>query len=258
MYAWNVAALFLNQSKYLYFPKSEWAATPESIGLAYEDLTFKTQDGRVISGWFVRAGKGQTVVLMCHGNAGNISNRLDELRVFHELGLSSLVFDYGGYGKSEGSPSELSTYLDAEAAWRFLVEDKKVLPNEIIICGRSLGAAIAARLAAHQTPKALILESGFTSLADIAAQMYPRFPVRWLLKFRYDTLDQLQKVDCPVLVVHSLEDQVVPFTHGRRLYEAAKSPKQFLQISGRHNEGYVASEDKYKKGLQDFLDSIKL
>lgn len=258
MYAWNVAALFLNQSKYLYFPKSEWAATPESIGLAYEDLTFKTQDGRLISGWFVKAGKGQTVVLMCHGNAGNISNRLDELRVFHELGLSSLVFDYGGYGKSEGSPSELSTYLDAEAAWRFLVEDKKVLPNEIIICGRSLGAAIAARLAAHQTPKALILESGFTSLADIAAQMYPRFPVRWLLKFRYDTLDQLQKVDCPVLVVHSLEDQVVPFTHGRRLYEAAKSPKQFLQISGRHNEGYVASEDKYKKGLQDFLDSIKL
>jgi len=255
VWGWQTLNLFLNQDGLLYHPDAAWQTTPADSGLDYEDVTFVSADGLRLSAWWVKAPDARGTVLLCHGNAGNISHRLDETHVYQSLGFNVLVFDYRGYGKSQGKPSEAGTYADAEAAWRYLVEERRVLPSDIVLCGRSLGAAIAVKLAADHRPRALVIESGFTSLADLASELYPWFPVRQLLKFRYETLNALKEVRSPVLLVHSRQDKLVPFHHGQTLYAAARPPKKFLEISGPHNEGYQLSEDIYRQGLKDFLYS---
>jgi uncharacterized protein len=178
------------------------------------------------------------------------------LRIFHDLGLSVLIFDYRGYGRSEGRPSEQGTYLDAEAAWVHLTVDREINPGNIVLFGRSLGGAVAARQAAVDTPAALILESVFTSVPDLAARYYRFIPVRLLSRFRYDTLAAVRKVSCPVLVIHSPNDEIIPYENGRRLYEAAGEPKSFLALRGSHNEGFLASGSQYVNGLEAFISSL--
>jgi hypothetical protein len=256
LFAWSYIPLIFEQSKQIYFPKKPWSATPFSEGLAYENIKFKTADGLTLSGWFVKAEREKGVVLLCHGNAGNISHRLDELKRYHDLGFSVFIFDYRGYGKSEGRPSEKGTYLDAEGAWKFLIEKKGVRPQELIFVGRSFGAAIAADLAVKHPPRAFIIESGFTSLPDIASELYPRFPIRVFLRYRYDTIGKLRKIKSPVLIIHSRDDQLVKFHHGEKLFAAANEPKTFVEISGPHNEGYQQSEAKYRESLKIFLEAV--
>jgi len=193
------------------------------------------------------------VILFCHGNAGNISHRLESIQVFHRLGLSTFIFDFRGYGQSEGRPTEQGTYLDAEAAWHYLVRERQMSPTEIIIFGRSLGGSIAAWLAQDHTPKALIIESTFTSVRDIAAELYPYLPVRWLCRFNYNAMDYLHQLNCPVLIVHSRDDEMISFSHGRRLFETANEPKEFLEIMGTHNEGFMTSAKRYEDGLDSFI-----
>ena len=170
-------SLYIFQSRYIYFPERSLSADPGSIGLNFESISFETGDGVKLSGWYIPGENARGVILFCHGNAGNISHRLESIRIFHRLGLGVFIFDYRGYGQSQGKPSEQGTYQDAEAAWRYLVEELKVDPAEIIVFGRSLGGAIASGLAQSQRPAALILESAFTSLPDIAATLYPYLPV---------------------------------------------------------------------------------
>jgi hypothetical protein len=257
LYLWKVAALFLNQSNHVYFPKKEWVATPASVGLTYEDTTIKTSDGVALSAWYLASPENKGTILLCHGNAGNISYRLPELSIYYGLGYNVLIFDYRRYGKSGDSPlSEEATYRDAEAAHRYLTDVKKVPTGEIILAGRSLGAGVASHLAVWSKPKALILESGFTSLDDLASEMYPHFPVRLLIKHHYPTLQNLSQVDAPVLLVHSRGDSVVPFSHGEALYRAAREPKYFLEIQGPHNEGYELSKEAYRAKLKEFLSSL--
>ncbi len=254
LYVALAAMLFVSQSRLVYFPQRDIITTPDQIGLSYEAVAFEAADGVRLSGWFVPAqGAARGVILFCHGNAGNISHRLESIQVFHRLGLSTFIFDYRGYGQSQGKPTEQGTYLDAEAAWRYLVQERQVAPTEIIVFGRSLGGAIAAWLAQDQTPRALIVESTFTSVPDMGAQLYPYFPVRFLSRFDYNAMDYLGKVDCPVLVVHSRDDEMIPFGHGRRLFEAANEPKAFLEIRGTHNEGFVTSAERYQDGLDSFI-----
>ena len=174
-------------------------------------------------------------------------------RYSHRLGLSVFIFDYRGYGQSKGRPTERGTYVDAEAAWRYLVEELRINPNQIIIFGRSLGAAVASWLAQNQAPGALIVESAFTSLPDIAATIYPYLPVRLLLRFKYNTVEYITQVDRPVLVVHSRDDEMMPFSHGQRLFEEAREPKRFLEITGTHNEGFIMSGERYEEGLKMFI-----
>jgi len=247
------AILTVFQSRLVYFPERAIAATPDAIGLSYESVSFETSDGVKLSGWLVPAQESRSVVLFCHGNAGNISHRLESIDVFYRLGLSVLIFDYRGYGKSEGRVSERGTYLDAEAAWQYLVDERQVEPSEIFIFGRSLGGAVGSWLAKGHTPKALIVESTFTSIPDIAAHLYPFLPVRRLARFRYSALDYVRQVDCPVLIVHSRDDEMIPFSHGQRLFEAANEPKQFLEIRGTHNEGFITSGRLYEDGLDLFI-----
>ena len=193
------------------------------------------------------------MVLFCHGNAGNISNLIEIVQQYAHLGLSSFVFDYRGYGQSEGKPSEEGTYLDAEAAWNYLVRKRHVSSTDIIIIGRSLGGPIAAWLGRKHTPKALILESTFTTIRDIGAQLYPYLPVRLITSLGYKTIEYIRQVHCPLLIVHSCGDRMIPIDHGRKLYSAANEPKDFLEIQGTHNEGYFTSEKQYLDGLDSFI-----
>ena len=251
-YIGKLSELFLNQSSYIFRPTYPWTSTPEALGLPYEEVSFFAADGTKLSGWFIPAPEATRAVLFCHGNSNNMSADLDAIKVFHGLGLHALVFDYRGYGKSEGTPDEEGTYADAEAAWKYLTETRKTDPKDILIWGRSLGAAIAAELALRHAPRALILEAAFTSLKDLAAQMYPHFPVKWLLRSQYDTAAKLSRLaGCPVLIVHSREDEVVPFDQGERVYQAARDPKHFLEIKGPHRG--LPYQPGYEEGLRRFL-----
>ena len=245
--------LFIFQANYVYYPERILIADPSKIGLDYENVQFETVDGVSLSGWFIPSDNSRGVILFCHGNAGNISHRLESIQIFHRLELDVFIFDYRGYGQSEGKPTEHGTYEDAEAAWRYLVEERQTSPSQVVVFGRSLGATIAAWLVQNHTPKALILESAFTSLPDIAATLYPYLPVRWLLRFEYNTAKYLGEVDCPVLIIHSREDEIMPFSHGRQLFEIAGEPKRFLEISGTHNEGFITSGRYYEEGLNAFI-----
>ncbi len=245
--------LYFFQSTFIYFPINEVRAKPDLYQLAYEDISLTTSDGLTLSGWFVPAEAATAVVLFCHGNAGNISHRLDTLRLFHKMGLSTFIFDYRGYGLSQGKPTEQGTYFDVEAAWRYLVEDRGISPDQIIIFGRSLGGAIAAHLAQTNSPRALIVESAFSSIKDMGATIYPFLPVRLLVRFEYNTVDFLKNVSCPVLISHSKSDEMIPFKLGRQLFEAANDPKEFMEFGGSHNEGFLASGDAYQKRLAEFI-----
>ncbi len=249
-----------SQSRLIYFPdmpSRELTATPRQIGLAYESVEFTTDDGVKLHGWFVPAAEPRGTLLFFHGNAGNISHRLDSLRIFHDLGLSSLILDYRGYGQSEGTPSEEGTYLDAEAALRFLQEQRGVAAGDLIVFGRSLGAAIAAHLASRHRVRALILESAFTSVPEMAATLYPFLPTRWLVRFSYATKDYVRERSCPLLVIHSRDDEIIPFEQGQALFAAANPPKRFLELRGGHNDGFLASRGAYVETLDEFIRTLE-
>ena len=193
-------------------------------------------------------------VLFFHGNAGNISHRLDSIVIFHRLGLNVFIIDYRGYGQSEGKITEKGTYRDAEAAWNYLNHTQGISGKQIIIFGRSLGASIAGWLANKHTPAALIIESGFTSVAAMGQRFYPFLPVRWLTRFKYDTKQYVKNVSCPVLVAHSIDDEIIPYEEGREIFQAAPGPKQFLEMQGGHNDGFVVSGAVYVEGIKSFIN----
>jgi hypothetical protein len=253
-----VLILFFFQSHLLYLPNVPSRAvvvTPDDAGLAYESVTITTEDSVTLDGWFLPVSQARGLLLFFHGNAGNISHRLDSLKIFNELGLATLIFDYRGYGRSGGEPSEEGTYRDAEAAWRFVTEERNIPPREVVLFGRSLGAAVAAHLATRHTPGALIIESAFTSVPDLAADLYPFLPARWLVRFRYSTQTDLGSVVCPLLIVHSRDDEIIPFAHGQRLFAVANEPKQLLELLGGHNDGFLVSRQAYMDGLRTFLQA---
>ena len=248
--------LFLAQTSLIFFPNTpsrELTASPADIDLEFESVSIKTGDQVTLHGWFIPASEEKGTLLFFHGNAGNISHRLDSLKIFHDLGLSVLIIDYRGYGRSQGTITENGTYLDAEAAWNYLVETRKIPSKKIIFFGRSLGAAIAAYCAEKHTPGALILESAFTSVPDIAARLYPIFPVRILSRFQYNTKKSLLSVNCPVLIIHGPDDEIIPFENGLQLYQSAREPKTILEIQGGHNEGFLVSGKTYIEGIGKFL-----
>ena len=259
VYCALLLVLVLTQCSMVYYPElpsRKLGATPQQIGLTYESVQFLTEDQQQLHGWFIPANAGDDVLLFFHGNAGNISHRLDSIQIFRQLGLSVFIFDYRGYGQSTGKPSEKGTYLDAIAAYEYLVRERSVNPDHLIYFGRSLGGAVASHLAVKHPPKALILESTFTSAPDMASRLFPIFPMRWLTRFSYSNIDNIKSIHCPVLIVHSPEDDIIPYDLGRKLYEAANEPKQFLQIHGGHNEGFFLSGKTYIEGLEHFLKSL--
>lgn len=246
--------MYLFQAQMVYHPAKQMGTDPSAAGLPFEEVTFETTDGLQLHGWFVSAGDSASTILYCHGNAGNISGRLETIRLLHDLGLNVFIFDYRGYGRSEGTPSETGTYRDASAAWRYLTQTRGIEKARIITMGRSLGGSIAAWLAAHKDPAAAVIESTFTSAAQLGADLYPWLPVRWLLRFDYHTEAYLQNIEVPVFMAHSRDDEVVPFRHGKALFEAARKPKMFVALRGSHASGFLETEIKYRRHLRAFLD----
>jgi len=256
LFAVYTVYLYFNQSKYVYFPTSDIAATPSDAGLFYEDIMLKTSDGINISGWYIPAENQRGTILFFHGNGGNISHRIEFIEMFYELNLSTFIIDYRGYGKSEGKPSEEGTYFDAEAAWDYLVDEKKINPSRIIIYGRSLGGPIGVRLAEKHKPAALILDSTFTSIKDIGARLYPFLPVRRFFKFEYNTIEYLKEADCPVLIIHSRDDSYIPFSHAERLFEAVDNKKELVETLGDHNTNFIVSREDYKNSIDFFINKV--
>ena len=248
-----VAYVYVKQREMLYFPSKEIEATPDNIGLGYQDLTLRTKDGVDISAWYIPAEDARAFVLFCHGNAGNISHRLDSIKIFHSLGLGVLIIDYRGYGKSKGSPDEEGTYCDAEAAWDYLVNVLHVKPENIVLFGRSLGSAVAAEVALRKQAGALIMESGFASVPDLGKKFFPHLPFRLISRYHYESINKVGRIKLPKLFIHSTEDDIVPYEQGVRLFETACEPKELLKIVGGHNEGFLISGKIYVDGLHAFI-----
>lgn len=259
VYAALLVLLYFYQPKLVFLPEvagRELIASPAAIGLAHEEVWLRTSDGVTIHAWYVPGPKNGRTLLFFHGNAGNISHRLDSLEIFNELGLNVLMVEYRGYGQSDGRPSERGTRLDARAAWEYLVAKRGVAAENIVVFGRSLGGAVAAQLVRDRRPAGVVLESSFTSVPDIGTEIYPWLPVRYLSTIRYDSLAFIGEFEFPVLIVHGPKDDIIPFHHGRRLFEAAREPKQFLEIAGGHNGGYLLDREAYVAGIRRFLDSL--
>jgi len=239
----------------IYYPTRWLEATPQDYGLVYEEARFTAEDGVRLHGWYV-PGRVPVTLLWCHGNAGNISHRLENLRLLHDrLGVGVFIFDYRGYGESEGVPSEEGLYRDARAALAWLRGRADLAGARLVYFGRSLGAAVALELARDAPPDALILESPFLSVRAIANATLPG--VGYLLRTRYDALEKIVDVRVPLLVLHGDADEVVPQRHGRRLFEAANEPKAFRSLPGAgHNDTYLAPG--YFRTLAEWLRHIGL
>jgi hypothetical protein len=258
LYAGITALVYFRQSSLIYYPSiagRNLDASPQQIGLAFEDVELLTEDKVRLHGWFIPSDNARGTLLFFHGNAGNISHRLDSIAIFNRMNLDVFIFDYRGYGQSQGRVSETGTYLDAEAAWFYLVETRAIDADEIIVFGRSLGASIAAWLASRHRPAALILESSFSSVPSMAQRLYPFLPVKWLASFSYDTRQYVSRIDCPLLVAHSKDDEIIPYAEGRLVFAAAPADKQFLDMRGGHNDGFIATGQAYSDRLNRFIES---
>jgi fermentation-respiration switch protein FrsA (DUF1100 family) len=255
------AWVYLSQRRLLYQPTRTVAVTPADVGLAYEDVELVNAMGTRLHGWWLPRPGARLTLLFCHGNGGNVSHRLESLRIFHDLGLSVLIFDYSGYGRSRGEPSETATRADARAAWDWLLR-RGADPGTVVLFGRSLGGAVVAGLAAEVAregapPAGLILESTFTSVPDMGARLYPWLPVRLLARDRYDTVAALSGLRVPVLFVHSPDDEMVPAALGRALFEGYPGPKSFMTLRGGHNDGFLVTGQAYPAGLARFLEGLR-
>lgn len=209
------------ENSLIFFPDKRIEATPHNLDLAYEEISFTTQDGVRLNGWWIPGTGSSLTLLWFHGNGGNISYRLDNIKRRHDLlGTNIFIFDYRGYGRSEGRASEEGTYHDGDAAIRYLRSRGDVDPNRIVFLGESLGSAVAVEMAIRYDCAALILESPFLSIAEMAKVSVPFLPIGSLLQTRYDTLSKIGQVSVPLLIVHGDSDEIVPFRHGQRLFEA--------------------------------------
>ena len=256
--AWILLSIFLYlfQSRYIYSPGKELVATPAAIPLNYEEVALRIDENTRIHGWWIPHPKADFTLLFFHGNTGNISHRLESISLFHDMELSVLIMDYQGYGLSDGKPGEEGTYLDAETAWNYLVDEKQINPGNIIIFGRSLGGAVAAWLATRVRAGALILESTFTSVVEIGRHYYPYLPISVITRIHYPSIERIASVSAPLLIIHSRDDDVIPYAHGRRLFDASTGNKTFLDIKGNHNSGFLTSGIDYTNGIQQFIERL--
>jgi len=238
----------------IYYPMREMEVTPEQAGLKFEDVWLTASDGVKIHGWYVpAAGTAATTILFLHGNAGNISHRLEKLAILHNLGVAILIIDYRGYGQSEGQPDEQGTYRDAQTAYDYLTKTLNREPKTIFLHGESLGTAIAVELALNAPVGGIILEEPFTSIADVGQKMFPFLPVRLLAKTKYDSLSKMPQLRAPLLILHSRDDEMFPMSYAQRLLAAAPEPKRLVELRGSHNDAFLVSAPAYRQAIANFL-----
>jgi hypothetical protein len=249
--------LFLRyiETRTLFYPIKEISSFPDRAQLKFQDVFFETTDGVKLNGWFIPFKDSEYTILFCHGNAGNITHRIEKLKFFNDLGCSVFIFDYRGYGKSQGRPSERGLYKDAEAAYRYLLS-RGINSNQLIGYGESIGGAVIVDLASKEEMKAIILDSTLTSVKDMIKYAYPFVPY-WLFSSRFDSEAKIKSIKIHKLIIHSLNDEIVPFQLGKKLYEVSPEPKDFLQIQGGHNSNFYESEELLRKKIGDFIERLK-
>ena len=255
--AWLFYPRLLNY--FLFFPQASFEQFPGNFGLVFEDVYFKTEDGRRLHGWFIPSKADRPVLLFCHGNAGNISHRLENVRLLVDRNLSVFIFDYRGYGKSDGKPSVPGIYRDGLAAYDYLRGERQIHPEQIIPFGRSLGGAVALEIALRRKVPAVIIESAFTSTKEMAWTI-PLFRLfAPVVPAHLDNLKKIRLIKAPILIVHGEQDKVVPFTMGTKLFDAAREPKFFYPIAkAGHNDTFMLGRDRYFTKIARFAEEARL
>lgn len=242
---------------FIYFPIRELAGTPSDLGLRYENMRFMAEDGVRLHGWFVARTGAPHTFLILHGNGGNISHRLGWIRMLHDLGAHVLVFDYRGYGQSEGKPGEQGLYRDALAAYNWWSKERAADKSTLILMGESLGGAVAVHLAGRVPADGLILQSTFTSAWDMAKTIMPLGLLQPLTGVRFDSASVIAGIRCPKLFIHGNRDDIVPLRLGRRLFDRAPPPKEFYEVAGAgHNDLIDIAGSGYTDRVAEFLSSI--
>ena len=250
------------EKRFVFFPSTELLYTPNNAGLEYEDVRIQTSDGLTLHGWFI-PGDTEMVPnatwLWFHGNGGNNGYRIGELALAHHLtGANLFIFDYRGYGESEGSPPEQGTYLDSRAVIEYLSGRDDVAQDQIVYLGHSLGAAVAVELALTRPPMAMMLVSPFASVRDMASITLPFPPVAWLVRNHYDSLARIRQLNVPLLVLHGDQDETAPLSQGRKLYDAANQTKRFQVLEGAaHNDTYEVGSEQYWGAIEKFLGELQ-
>ena len=244
---------------FIFYPDRSLETAPADWGLNYEDVSFEAGDGTRLHGWFFPLPGKEPFILFCHGNAGNISHRIENVKLLLDYGLQVFIYDYRGYGRSGGRPSEAGLYQDGLAAYDYLVERKKILPDRIIPFGRSLGAAVAMEIATKRDVRSLIIESAFTSTKDMAKSMFLFQLLSPFLPPHYNNLKKIKGITVPKLIIHGETDEIIPFSMGQRLYRAACVPKYFFPISGAgHNDTYFVGGKRYFQIFSDFAKNSRI
>ena len=245
------------ERRFIYFPIREVHGNPSALGLAYQELAIITEDGVKLHGWLVPFSGSRRTLLIFHGNAGNIGHRLEWIQMLHALGANVFIIDYRGYGKSEGRPFEEGLYRDARAAYQWWANERAGGGEKLILLGESLGGVVAVDLAARFQPAGLILQSTFTSAWDMAKTVLPFGLLQPLAGIHFDAAAKIGGISCPKLFIHGNRDDIVPLRLGRRLYEMAREPKQFYEVSGAgHNDLIWVAEPEYSIGIRKFLEQV--
>ena len=240
----------------IYIPAKEFIITPDEIGINYKEINFSSADYTLLNGWYIEADSDRVIIFL-HGHRDNISYRMEHIGIIQSLGYNLFIFDYKGFGKSNGYPTETGLYNDGLGAYRTLLKDFNFKPEEIILFGRSLGGAVAIHLASLVNVNCLIIESGFLSIYHLSYDILGFHVPKWLISNRYESINKIEQISIPKLLIHSENDELIPYYHGIQLFEAAQEPKKFLKIQGTHNTAFIDSKDLYSRTLQEFLESCK-
>ena len=244
------------EERLIFHPDNTVSQTPRDAGLKFDDVYFTASDGVRLNGWFVPYPNARRTLVWFHGNAGNISHRIHNLKLLHDkVKINVFIFDYRGYGRSGGKLSESGTYLDGAAAIELLGNRYNVEMQQLILFGRSLGAAVAVEMATRNKSLVLILESPFSSVPEMARTVFPLFPLGPLLRTQYNNLDKVRRIKSPLLVLHGDQDEIIPFSHGQKVFEAAPEPKKFHAIVGAgHNDTYLVGGEVYFITLRETFE----
>ncbi len=239
------------------YPEGYWS--PEQFGMSVEDCYFESEDGVRLHGWYAECPGVRRTLLWCHGNAGNVTDRIEQIKLFVEkIGTNVFIFDYRGYGRSAGEPGENGLYRDGRAAYDYLIHVRKIDPSDLATFGQSLGGAIAVDVAANRRCARLILEATFTSARDMARRVFPLLPVGWVIRTRFDSMAKISRLSIPLLMFHGDNDQTVPLEFGERLFQAANPPKQFVVLPGSdHNDTYLVGGRLYIDSFKNFLREMR-
>ncbi|MDX1640372.1 MAG: alpha/beta hydrolase [Balneolaceae bacterium] len=255
-YALLLGMMYIFQNKLIFLPSSELIVTPEKAGLRAEEVWIDTKDGERLHGWFFPNDDSEYVVVLSHGNAGNISGRIDIAKLLSGTGVSVLLYDYRGYGQSSGKPTEEGLYIDVESVVNYLKAERGYSERQMIMYGRSMGGAVASYAATKFDVSGLVLDSAFKNLKAMVSDLYPFVPAS-LARYELPTESYLHEIqNTPVMIMHSPNDTIVDFSHGRHLYQIAKEPKRFVELRGGHNENFHASIDIHTKSWKEFLQII--